>query len=143
MPHPENVVGKGRKFTSEEQPTKKGRKPKLLTPFLKEVDFSSKDMGKLVVNLLAYTSMADYKRLRAEWKRNGGEKQSLIVDLILKILQQSADKGEYKPLFELLSYAGIYPPKEESFGDDSFLQDRLINEFGKVLEMNDDDTEHS
>ena len=86
MPNPENVIGKGNRFSSTNQPQRSGRKPKLYTVAKKAYNVSREEWNEVKLYLLQSTP--------AEIDRIIGDKNTPMWVLILaRGLKRNAAKG--------------------------------------------------
>lgn len=95
MPRPENVIGKGNRFSSTNQPANRGRKPKLYTIAKNTYRISYEEFREVVVHLMQLTA--------EELKIVVADKETPVwVINIAHALQKDTGKGVINTMRELM-----------------------------------------
>jgi hypothetical protein len=106
MPNPENLIGKGNRFTSTNQPKNRGRKPSIFKKWSKEYDISEKDIKDLMLNLTFAYTVGEVKELIKQAEEN--EKEGNVDKLPLGVAQflagsvRDIKRGDLKAWWSML-----------------------------------------
>jgi hypothetical protein len=115
MPNPENLIGKGNRFTSKNQPKNRGRKPSIFKKWSKEYDISEKDIKDLMLNLTFAYTVGEVKELIKQAEKDGKEgnvdKLPLGVAQFLSGSIRDINRGDLKAWWSMLDRSYGKPEK--------------------------------
>ena len=115
MPNPENLRGKGNRFSSTNQPKSRGRKPSIFKKWAREYDISEKDVKDLMLNLTFAYTVGEVKKLIRQ--AEDGEAEGNVDQLPLGVVQflsgsiNDINKGNQKSWWQMLDRAFGKPEK--------------------------------
>jgi hypothetical protein len=92
MANPENIIGKGHRFSSTNQPANRGRKPSKIKRLIKKYDLPKSDIDAVIQNILFDHTLGELEELAKD--RAKQNKLPAFAGYLLALLQKSAEKGD-------------------------------------------------
>lgn len=110
MPNPENVIGKGNRFTSENQPEHNGRKKNLFNWLKEDYQLSQSDVNN-IIDYISMMSQVDFENMLKKIK----DKQSDVMNMpvILVKFFEAYDKAKLDDVIKILKASGKATDKTE------------------------------
>jgi hypothetical protein len=100
MPNPENLIGKGNRFSTTNQPAKRGRKPSKIKGLIKKYDLPKSDVDAIIQNLLFDHTVGEIEKIA----KDDAKKSALpaFAAYLMVLLEKSTSKGDPRVLSYLL-----------------------------------------
>ncbi|GMO33856.1 MAG: hypothetical protein Ta2B_14310 [Termitinemataceae bacterium] len=94
--NPENVIGKGNRFSSTNQPENRGRKPSKIKKLIKKYDLPKSDVDAIIQNLLFDHTVGEL----SEIAQDDDKKSALpaFAAYLMVLLEKSTSKGDPRVL---------------------------------------------
>lgn len=134
MPNPKNVIGKGNRFSSENQPKNSGRKPKLYNIAASGYKVSKEEFAN-TANYVMQLPKKEAMKLAEK------ADTPMWVVLIIRSLYKSASKGDMRQLLDLAKMLGFDSPTEvkiQKEGEEMSRED-ILKELERLDNLRDDE----
>jgi hypothetical protein len=136
MANPENLRGKGNRFSSTNQPANRGRKPSILKGLIKKYDLSKSDVDAIIQNLLFDHTVGELEKIAGDKKQRNA--LPAFAAYFMNLIEISTSKGDSRALAYFLDRLHGKPKENIDFRGNMDIGPDTLEKLNAIFHENSD-----